>query len=93
MKEKNPPYIPISCDYYDLLEIAAMRNQESDFEYWDEHGQKQNTRGRIEELYAREGQEFLVLNTGLRFRLDRLVRMDDQVVPLAGSEGYACSVR
>lgn len=92
MKDSSP-YTPISCDYYDLLEISAMRQQISEFAYWDEEGKKQSTQARIQELYARDGEEYLVLSTGLRFRLDRLIRMDDHVVPLPGSEGYSCLIR
>ena len=76
-------YIPINCSYYDELEAAATRRRVVTIVYHDLEGQIQQIETRIKDLYARNKEEFMVLENGLEFRLDRLVSIDGKVPPLA----------
>ena len=74
-------YIPINCSYYDELEAAATRQREVVIAYRNEEGEVQEVTTRIKDLYARNKEEFMVLENGLSFRLDRLVSIDGKVPP------------
>ena len=76
-------YIPINCSYYDELEAAATQRRVVTIAYRDEQEAVQEVDTRIKDLYARNKEEFMVLENGLEFRLDRLVSIDGKVPPLA----------
>ena len=76
-------YIPINCSYYDELEAAATQRRVVTIAYRDEQEAVQEVATRIKDLYARNKEEFMVLENGLEFRLDRLVSIDGKVPPLA----------
>lgn len=76
-------YIPINCSYYDELEAAATQRRRVVIAYRDEEGNTQEVETRIKDLYARDKEEFMVLENGLQFRLDRLVSIDGKIPPLA----------
>ena len=70
-------YEPISCDYHDQLEAAAVQKKEIELEFEDQ-GVRQRERGRIGDVYSSDGAEFVRLNApnGSReIRLDRIVSM------------------
>ncbi|MEL6655832.1 MAG: Rho-binding antiterminator [Bacteroidota bacterium] len=76
-------YIPINCSYYDELEAAATQRRTVTIVYRDAQEQEQEVATRIKDLYARNKEEFMVLENGLEFRLDRLISIDGKVPPLA----------
>ena len=76
-------YVPINCSYYDELEAAAVQRRNVVIAYRDENGATQEVETRIKDLYARNKEEFMVLENGLEFRLDRLVSIDGKIPPLA----------
>ena len=78
MKEK---YIPISCDFYDELELWAIRKTNCKFVYLNEANERQTIEGVIENLFAKEKVEFLLLENGFQLRLDRLVSVNDKPLP------------
>lgn len=68
-------YEPISCDYHDQLEAAAMHRREVELEF-DLEGVAQRERGRIADVYSADGAEFVRFEseTGpLEIRLDRII--------------------
>ncbi|MEL6649326.1 MAG: Rho-binding antiterminator [Bacteroidota bacterium] len=71
-------YTPIACSLYDMLEIAAMRRQYVDLEYEDieADGEVKAVRAFIEDLWAKDGEEFMKLTNGTVIRLDRLTKVD-----------------
>jgi Rho-binding antiterminator len=72
-------YEPISCDYHDMLEAAAVKKVEVELEF-DRQGVRQRERGHIKDVYSADGAEFVRLeaNTGsLKIRLDQIVSMRD----------------
>lgn len=84
-------YTPISCHFYDLLEIWAMRRLTVEIvhrETTDATATTQTIAARIADLYARDGQEFMVLSTGQTLRLDQLIRVNGTDV----SNGGHCSI-
>ena len=75
MEEK--PYEPISCDYHDELEAAAMHKQEVELEF-DAQGVRQRERVHVTDVFTRDGGEFVKLTTAngdLELRLDEIVSM------------------
>ncbi len=69
-------YTPISCDLYDQLEIAAMRNSVCKLEIGSQAEVRKTIEARIEDLFVREKVEYAKLSTGATIRLDELVRMN-----------------
>ena len=80
-------YKPINCGFYDLLEIASMQKKFVRISYYSEYKEILSAGGVIKDLYAKDGEEFMVLSTGPTIRLDRLIRLDDKYVPGKEAEG------
>lgn len=73
-------YEPVSCDYHDLLEAAAMHGKEVELEF-DLEGVTQRERGKIADVYTANGAEFVkfVSDRGpLDIRLDRIISMKEE---------------
>lgn len=75
------PYQPISCDYYDFLEAWAVRRQQVQIHYLDEQGISHALAGVIRTLETRNKEEFMILDSGLEIRLDRIMAIDGKVPP------------
>lgn len=72
-------YEPISCDYHDLLEAAAMHRKRVDLEF-DLEGVTQRETGTVADVYSANGAEFVKFDsdTGpLEIRLDHIISMKD----------------
>src|SRR3954452_22071053 len=70
-------YEPVSCDYHDELEAAAMHKQQVELEF-DLEGVTQRETGTIADVYTAEGAEFVkfVAGTGpIDIRLDHIISM------------------
>ncbi len=70
-------YEPISCDYHDQLEAAAMHKQDVELEF-DLEGAPQRGRGKIEDVYTSDGAEwvrFVSDGAPLEIRLDHIISM------------------
>lgn len=79
---QNQPYHPISCSYYDRLESLATRCQRCDVVYIsDADRENQNLLGYIVDLYTKDQEEFMVMDTGLIIRLDHLVSVNGILNP------------
>jgi Rho-binding antiterminator len=73
----EPRYEPVSCDYHDELEAAAMHKREVELEF-DLEGAPQRARGTIDDVYTSDGAEWVRFNAGgapLEIRLDRIISM------------------
>lgn len=77
-------YVPISCDFHSELELRALRHQPVEIRYLDSSGET-SVVAQIEDLYTRNGEEFLLLPDGQEIRLDRLVSVDGLSL-----ENYRC---
>ena len=70
-------YEPISCDYHDQLEAAAMHKHDVELEF-DLEGAPQRGRGKIEDVYTSNGAEwvrFVSDGAPLEIRLDHIISM------------------
>ena len=78
----NRPYHPISCSYYDRLESLATRRQRCEVAYYSDALQENQTiLGYIIDLYSKNQEEFMVMDTGLVVRLDHLVSVNGILNP------------
>ena len=74
-------YEPISCDYHDQLEAAAMHRNEVELEF-DLDGTPHHEKGRVKDVYTSNGAEFITFasDTGeVRIRLDHIISMKEEV--------------
>ena len=78
MKKK---YIPINCDFYDEIEIHAMRKSKNTVVYLSKNEEQTTIEGIIKNVFSKNKEEFLEMENGLIFRLDRLVSLDGKDVP------------
>ena len=65
-------YIPVDCDWYDYLEIYAMRKTIVDIEIRTDTNPKTITT-RIKDLEAKNKEEFAHLEDGSKLRLDKII--------------------
>lgn len=66
-------YEPIDCTTHDqLIERAAFRLP-TEVAYRNERGEVVAARGMIEDVFSRDGAEYLRLSNGQEIRLDRIV--------------------
>lgn len=73
MNEKG--YEPVSCDWHDQLEAAAMHKNEVVLEV-DADGTRRTERGTVADVFTREGEEFVRVENGdgsSEIRLDKIV--------------------
>jgi Rho-binding antiterminator len=72
-------YQPISCDYHDMLEAAAMHRKKVELEF-ELEGVPQKEQGTIADVFTHEGAEFVkfVAPSGLlEIRLDRIISVKE----------------
>ncbi|UTW60816.1 hypothetical protein KFE98_12350 [bacterium SCSIO 12741] len=82
----NSAYTPINCTFHDkLLDLATLRKV-IEIHYLDPDEKEQVVEDRIVDIYTRKGEEFMVLHSGIKFRLDYLISADG--MPL--SEWQSC---
>lgn len=67
-------YEPISCAIHDQLEALAVLGRTIRLTYETRDGTTDQIRSRILDIYASDGAEYLLLETGQRIRLDRIVK-------------------
>ena len=76
-------YQPINCDFYDHLEIAAMRKQTVEIELDASIAGQNAYRGTIQDLRSEGGVEYMFLEDGLKVRLDAIQTFNGQPLPKA----------
>jgi Rho-binding antiterminator len=80
MKHPSTPYRPISCNFYDELELAAMRKKPVIIRFMDVAGNERSIQAVIQNLYSVSGEEFMLLDTGEKLRLDQLLSVDGKML-------------
>ncbi|MCU1228990.1 MAG: hypothetical protein JWO97_1874 [Acidobacteria bacterium] len=73
----NEPYEPVSCDYHDQLEAAAMHKTNVELEF-ELEGVTQRERGRIADVYTADGAEFVKFEAPagpVDIRLDQIISL------------------
>ncbi|WP_206860589.1 hypothetical protein [Lysobacter changpingensis] len=76
MNIERSPYHPISCEFHDRLEDLATLRKAVRIDYRDESGMEQVRDAVITDVIARDGEEFVVLDSARHVRLDRLIEVD-----------------
>ena len=72
-------YSPVSCDYHDQLEAAAMHHNDVRLEF-EQNGVRLEQRGKIGDVYTEDGAEYVRFESGngsVRIRLDEIVSFTD----------------
>lgn len=69
-------YRSISCAFYDVLELLAMRRRRCVIEYISPDGSLKAVEAAIADVFAREGAEYMLLTSGETIRLDSLTSVD-----------------
>ena len=73
-------YIPINCDFYDELETLATIGKRVKVSYL-ENSARIETSGIVKNLFTKDSVEFMTLDSGITFRLDKLVEIDGKIQP------------
>lgn len=73
---KVEKYQPISCDFYDELELLAIRKTVAKIIIRKEEDGVEEIQNVIKTLYTKSKEEFLVLENGREIRLDKLVSVN-----------------
>jgi len=76
MNTERSPYQPISCEFHDRLEDLATLRKTVRIGYRDESGMEQVRDALITDVFARDGEEFIVLDSAGHVRLDRLIEVN-----------------
>ena len=78
MTEEN--YRPIDCSVHDMLESTSVRGTVAHFVVRGEDGATREIQDRIEDVFARDGVEYMKTAGGQEIRLDRLVEVNGEAV-------------
>lgn len=73
-------YQPVSCDYHDQLEAAAMHKKDVELEF-ELEGVTQRERGKIADVFTADGAEFVKFESPdgpLEIRLDRIISVREE---------------
>jgi Rho-binding antiterminator len=86
MNQKNRPYLPIDCSFYDRLEHYATLKSYIQIRFNDTQNQIIETRDRIVDLVQKDKVEYLILESYDKpIRLDELMEVDGYKLPTEGS--------
>lgn len=66
-------YVPINCEFHDVLEATATTRRRVTIVYTDESGQERLVQAGIRDLQARAGVEHMLLDDGSCIRLDAIL--------------------
>lgn len=74
-------YQPISCDFHSELELFALRQQPVEISYQPPNSTEPTTIfATIQDLFTRNGEEFLLLPDGNEIRLDQLISVGGKMM-------------
>lgn len=69
-------YIPVSCEFHDRLEDLATLRKQASISFVDDGGAPQQRSAVIQDVFARQGADYVTLSSGDTVRLDRLLEVD-----------------
>ncbi len=70
------PYVPINCEFHDVLEAVATQRRVVAIVIEDEHGEASTLQARIVDITAHAGVETMRLDDDRQVRLDAIVSVD-----------------
>jgi len=91
MDTTHTSYVPISCEFHDLLETLATQGTAVPIFFRDPAGVLQSRTSRITDVYSRGGEEFLSMATGEAIRLDRLAAVNGQLLADYAADAAWCA--
>ncbi len=83
-------YKPIDCNFYDVLLDAATRKLYSKIQYYTDIREFMTVSAVIKDVYTKNGEEFVTLNTGETIRLDQIVRINENLAPGQNVDDFTC---
>lgn len=72
----TPTYVPINCEFHDVLEATATRARRAAIVYVDASGEQATAHARILDLRSKDASEYMHLDDGQVIRLDAIVSVD-----------------
>lgn len=69
-------YHPVSCEFHDVLEALATTRRRTQIRFNGSDGLPQQRDAVIQDVFSREGAEYIVISSGETLRLDQLVAVD-----------------
>ena len=78
--KKQQDYQPINCNFYDELTLLSMRKKSCEIVYRVSEQKITSMTGVIRDIYTKNKEEFIVLESGLTIRLDKLISVDGKVI-------------
>lgn len=76
-------YQPIDCNYYDELVLLAMRKKKIAIVYRISDSKITTIETVIRDIYTKEKEEFILTESGLPIRLDKLISVDGKPAKLS----------
>lgn len=77
MKTTPATYHPVSCEFHDILESLATQHRTAQIRFTDADGVLQQRDAVIQDVFSREGAEYIRISSGETLRLDQLVTVDE----------------
>ena len=74
-------YIPVSCEFHDELTTLATRREPVKIFVFNEKGTLDAISGNIEDIYTRNGEEFLLVKNNKQVRLDKIITLNGKPGP------------
>ena len=66
-------YNPISCEFFDQLNVAMQRKIPSTIIYFKDENNKETAKGIVKTMEVINGIEFMILNSNMKIRLDTVL--------------------
>lgn len=79
-------YIPIACQFYDVLELKASRKEEVEIAFFETPAKVKTVKSVIKDLKTKDKMEYLILLDDTEVRLDQIISVGD--VQFYGSCGF-----
>ena len=73
-------YVPISCSFFDRLQHWSTRKEIVEIIFIDNKLNTNTISTRILDLFTKNSEEFIVLESGEKFRLDQLISVNGLMV-------------
>ena len=84
MQPKKKIYKPIDCSFHDILLDRATRKVEVNLKYLLDNKLEEKLTV-FKDVYTKSKEEFLVLEDGETIRLDQIISVDDNNLPVSNS--------
>jgi Rho-binding antiterminator len=85
-KSPDRGYEPIPCSVHDKLEETAVRRTVAHFVVRGDDGETRELQDRVEDVFARDGVEYMRTGEGHEIRLDRLESVNGERVTVQSAD-------